>query len=450
MMHNIKKIQTEIKNLANSLGIQKFDVNGSFREEICASSKNKNPFALSCATKTNFFIRVWNKNNQVGVTNTSNLTNQGIKDALEIALESSHFSSKELIYEFSESCLKPQENVFSQNENSIISPIQDLANECVKAESFILDHDPVFKSVPYNKISESLSGRFYFNSNGVLKSEKKNIAYCYFYPLAQEEGKHAREAGHISIVNGYQKLNVLECAKKALEKTIKHLNYTPIKSGKYSVLFSPESFLDIMYSFANFMNAQNILDKKSLSTIDSLGKEIASPLINLYDAPLHTKNVAKTFFDYEGTNTQETEIIKNGILKNFLHSSYTAKKFLTTSTGHANSGAKITISPHFLHIRSNENTLALQDKLPSEPYIYIENVKSLHAGVNALQGSFSLPFDGFIVDNNKKTSIESATVAGDFLTLLKNICYVDSEEELTVKGICPKILIKDLAITGNG
>ena len=82
--------------------------------------------------------------------------------------------------------------------------------------------------------------------------------------------------------------------------------------------------------------------------------------------------------------------------------------------------------------------------------IFIEAVKSLHAGVNALQGSFSLPFDGFLLNNGEKQSIESATVAGDFLTLLKDICYVDNNEEVTASGVCSNVWIKELSITGNG
>jgi PmbA protein len=449
MSLNIEQLKSEIHSIANFLGIKKYDVYGSTKEESSASSKNKKPFSLNSASKSSMLIRVWNQNNQVGVTSTSNLTHNGLTDALKLAQSSAEFGSLENTYDFSENCLNENGNIHIQQDYSNTAKMGLLVEKSVQAESKILENSPVFKSVPYNKVSESFSTRFYFNNLGAFKAEDKNISFCYFYPLAQEEGKVAREAGHVSIVNGFQNLDVENCAEKAIIKTKNHLNYKNIKTGKYQVVFSGEAFLDLFNSFSNFINAQNILDKKSLSSIETLGAQIASSFFTLYDSPLHEKNPSKTHFDEEGTLTQNIEIIKNGVLKTFLHSSYTAKKFQTKSTGNANIGAKVTVSPHFLHIittQSNPNKLDLKTE---NNVIYIEGVKSLHAGVNPLQGSFSLPFDGFLVNQGNMESIESATVAGDFLTLLKNIIYVGEIEEVTANGISPEIWVNELSITGN-
>jgi len=67
--------------------------------------------------------------------------------------------------------------------------------------------------------------------------------------------------------------------------------------------------------------------------------------------------------------------------------------------------------------------------------IFIDQLQALHAGVKATQGSF-LPFDGWVVEDGKLTSIESATVAGDFLELLQSIIFVEKEAELT-PAVCP-------------
>jgi PmbA protein len=81
--------------------------------------------------------------------------------------------------------------------------------------------------------------------------------------------------------------------------------------------------------------------------------------------------------------------------------------------------------------------------------ILIDDLQALHAGVKALQGSFSLPFDGWMINKGVKTSIESATVAGDFLTVLKSIIFVEKEPELTPGGICPRVWVEGLSITGE-
>mgnify|MGYP001795996328 CR=1 FL=1 len=87
-------------------------------------------------------------------------------------------------------------------------------------------------------------------------------------------------------------------------------------------------------------------------------------------------------------------------------------------TGNANIGAKVTIGPNFYHVfasKAPEQQLSLET---AENVVLIDDVQALHAGVRALQGSFSLPFDGWLINKGEKTSIDSATIAGDFRELI--------------------------------
>jgi PmbA protein len=81
--------------------------------------------------------------------------------------------------------------------------------------------------------------------------------------------------------------------------------------------------------------------------------------------------------------------------------------------------------------------------------IFIDELQALHAGVNSLQGSFSLPFDGWIIENGKRTSLDSVTVAGDFRDVLKSIVFVESEAEVLPNGVCPRIWVENLSVTGE-
>ena len=155
-------------------------------------------------------------------------------------------------------------------------------------------------------------------------------------------------------------------------------------------------------------------------------------------------------FDGEGTPTQNLPIIDKGVLVNFLHSSVTAKRMNAKPTGHASIGAKVSISPNYFHVFRGEQPTSEEYSLENaENVILIDDVQALHAGVNSLQGSFSLPFDGWLINQGEKTSVDAATVAGDFLTLLKSIVFVEAEPEVTPSGVCPRIWVKDLSITGQ-
>ena len=112
-------------------------------------------------------------------------------------------------------------------------------------------------------------------------------------------------------------------------------------------------------------------------------------------------------------------------------------------------GAKVTVGSHFYHVFPGARAEQEYSLDNAENVVFIDDVQALHAGVKALQGSFSLPFDGWLVENGKLTSIESATVAGDFLELLQSIIFVEKEAELTPGGVCPRIWVDGLSITGE-
>lgn len=208
--------------------------------------------------------------------------------------------------------------------------------------------------------------------------------------------------------------------------------------------------MSLLGAFSNLYNAQNILDKQSLSTPDSLGKQIASPLISIYDNPLHEGNVSGETFDGEGTPTRNLPIIEKGVLVNFLHSSVTAKRMNATPTGHANIGAKVTISPNYHHVMPGETPSSQYSLDTADNVILIDELQALHAGVNPLQGSFSLPFDGWLIKNGEKISCDSATVAGDFLQLLQSIIFVEDTPQITPAGVSPVSgLIPSLLLDNN-
>lgn len=442
------ELQNICTKIANELHILKYDIYGIAKEDSSASSKELKPFALSTSQKKSLTLRVWNKQNQIGIASTSNLTESGLKRAFQIAYDSSQFVKNDSENDFSSLC-NEKLNRYEEKKLDELNSIKDLTNAAIKAEDTILKSNSAFKTVPYNKVNQSHLSRFYFNSNGVFRYQDISSAYCYFYPLAEQENKIPRQLGHLAVADCFQNLDWSECAKSAVEKTSKHLNYQKVKSGNYTVIFAPEAFLSLVNAFSNFFNAQNILDKKSLSTEGTLNTQISTSLLNIMDSPFHERNVSPIYFDEEGSPTKDLSIIENGILKSFIHTSYTARKMNTTPTGHTNLGAKLTASPYFLRIFASNNQTQQEPLIKDKTVIYVEDVKALHAGINALQGSFSLPFDGFIVENNERTSIESATVAGDFLTLLKQIIYVSNREEVTPSGICPEIWVENLSITGS-
>jgi PmbA protein len=443
----ISNLANYTKDSASKLGIQKFDIYGSSVDETRVQVEQGKPKQVKASNRSSVTVRVWNENNTVGVTNTTDVDPKGVELALKTAYEASFFGVKEHVPDFSPEATVP---ITAESEKTAPqAPASELIDILLKTEKELIDAHPAIKGVPYNGLAQRDINRFYLNSDGAIRNEARSVASIYLYSKTEEEGKKPRSAGSFRISRSLEELDIQGCLKEATEKTISHLNYQKIKSGKYRVVFSPEAFLSLLGAFSNLFNAQSILDKQSLSTPESLGKPIASPLLCVTDDALHKNNVASETFDGEGTPTRRVEIITNGVLTGFIHSAGTAKRLNQQPTGHANMGAKVSVSSHFYHVFpgvSPEQEYSL-DK--AENVIWIDDVEALHAGVKALQGSFSLPFNGWLVENGKLTSIESATVAGDFLELLQSIIFVEKEAELTPGGVCPRIWVDGLSITGE-
>ena len=92
---------------------------------------------------------------------------------------------------------------------------------------------------------------------------------------------------------------------------------------------------------------------------------------------------------------------------------------------------------------------SLNVKSTQKEYILIDELSAIHSGVKASQGSFSLPFDGWLVNNGNKTSIDAATVAGDILNVLNSIVKIESEQIVTHQGISPHVWVENISITGE-
>ena len=446
-MPNINEIANSAKDNADKLGIKKFDIYGSTVDDTSVQVDQGEAKQVKASNRSGVTVRVWNEDNTMGVTSTTDVDTNGLELALKTAYEASFFGVKENVPDFSPEATVPIAN--KPQDRTPQAPVAELIEKLLVAEKELLAAHPAIKGVPYNGLSQRDIDRFYLNSDGAVRTESHSLASVYLYSKTEEEGKKPRGAGAFRINQSLDNLDINGCIKETADKTISHLNYEKIKTGKYRVVFSPEAFLSLLGGFSNLFNAQSILDNQSLSTADDLGKEIATPLLSVYDDALHPANVGAESFDGEGTPTRQISLIENGVLTGFLHSAGTAKRFNTQPTGNASIGAKVSVSPNFYHVfttATSEEELSLET---AENVIFIDDLQALHAGVKSLQGSFSLPFDGWLVNKGVRTSIESATVAGDFLELLKSIIYVEKEAELTPGGVCPKIWVNELSITGE-
>jgi PmbA protein len=407
------------------------------------------------AQRSAITVRVWNDQGLVGITSTSDLSDSGLERALAGAREASAFGNPEDTPAFSPLATAPLATLDQPLHQPV--GILELLDTLKEAERDLLGRHPAIGTVPYNGLSQRSSERLYLNSDGACRQQRLTTASLYLYARAEETGRKPRSAGAVRLAYGADSLDIAGCIEEAAARTISHLDYAPIDTGRYTCVFTPEAFLDLIGAFSSMFNARAVLDGVSLSSRDSLGTSVAVPFLSIHDNGLHPGNIGASTFDGEGTPTRRLALVDGGILRSFLHSEATARAFGVSPTGHAGLGAKVSVGPDWFEIGPAEGAEGGATGLDhmaghgdSQGLVLIDSLSALHAGVKASQGSFSLPFDGWLIRGGERRSIEAATVAGDIRQVLQGIVGFEGDAKVTPGGLCPHVWVEGLSITGEG
>jgi PmbA protein len=104
--------------------------------------------------------------------------------------------------------------------------------------------------------------------------------------------------------------------------------------GKYTVLFGPAVMAEFLSRTADSASAYS-LDLGLSFFAGKVGQKVASEKLTLVDDRRLPGGINSCSFDEEGYPTQRTTIIERGVLKTYLHSSYSVAKYGGALTGSA-------------------------------------------------------------------------------------------------------------------
>ena len=98
--------------------------------------------------------------------------------------------------------------------------------------------------------------------------------------------------------------------------------------------FVTAQFLGVISST---LNGESVVKGRSLFR-DRLGELVAAEHVTLIDDPTNPDAYSATDVDGEGLAARRNVLIEGGVLRQFVHSSYSARRAGTTSTGNATRG----------------------------------------------------------------------------------------------------------------
>jgi len=439
----MNEILDHITSEADRLGVKEWDLSGSSSLSTSVSVMGGKIDKIQTRAALGFGLRVMTRDG-FGYISSSDLSRLGLSKALKLAKEIADLNLTDT-----------SPHVTPRSKEFLEIPVQELAPETdvrlltaklLDMEKEVLAAHPAFKKIPYNGLGEYSGKRFYLNSLGARRENSFQNAWSYLYLLAEAEGKKARKAYAYEQGLSFSKLDTFQCVKDTIEKGKFVLDYVPAVTGKTLVCFHPKAFLTLISAFSNIWNARLILDGKSLVKRDQLGSKFAPDSFSLIDSPRHASNLSPVWFDDEGVKAADLGIFEEGVLKNFVHNEETARGFQREPTGHGVSGPRSTASHHYLTIQAGK---ADHPWTAVQGTVFVEELHALHSGIQSLQGSFSLPFDGQIVLAGERKSIESGLISGDILSLLQSIAQIGSTPEATTAGFAPKIWVEGISVTAG-
>ncbi len=319
----------------------------------------------------------------------------------------------------------------------------------LKIEDSAYKADDRIKKTEKVSYSDSESGIWIVNSNGVNVNYKSNFCGAYAEMIAVQNGE--MEAGFgIGFVKRFDDLQPEEIGKEASRRATELLRARSIPSQKIPLVFDPFIGTQILEVLAAPLSSEAVQKGKSLF-IDKIGKAIGSKVLSIIDNGRLPNGLASAPFDAEGIATQETRLIESGTLSTYLYNAYTANKGKTKSTGNAVRGSfkgLPMVGPTNLYIEAGSQTPAEIIKSIKKG-LYVTRVMGIHTA-NPISGDFSIGASGIMIENGEKTyPVRGITIAGNLIEMLKAVEAVGSDLRFFVNVGSPTLLVSGITISGG-
>ena len=292
------------------------------------------------------------------------------------------------------------------------------------------------------------------NSNGFVGSQKLSALEVFAESVAKADDDM------FSGVDGswsrrYDAKMLDSVAETAREHAILGLRKTGIKTGDYPVVLDP---MAAGFIFATALgggaNGESVQRKRSYLA-GKLGQRIGSDIFSVRDDPTIAWANGSFAFDGEGVPARKKKVIEKGILKSYLHDSYSAGKDSIKSTGNSSRGGSIwtyrrppSISSTNLVIERGDASLQEMIKDVAEG-VYL---RITYDYPNLATGEFSgLMMESYEIKKGELgPSIRQASIGIGLVELFTAIDLVGKESKDAYGVRTPAIRISKAKIAGSG
>lgn len=298
----------------------------------------------------------------------------------------------------------------------------------------------------------SVTTRRVVNSLGVDVSFESTTCSAQIMVVA-EDGRDSQMAWEFGANRFLGNLSFEDIGVHAAQKALTLLNGGRAGACKASVLLSSDIAADFLSVLSPSFSYEAILRRRSLLA-ERQGSTIVSPLIDIVDDGLFTGEVGSRPFDAEGVPSRHTVLVEAGILRNYLHNTYTARKSGLDSTGNAVRGGpsgmpSVGVSNIYIKAAVDNGGVSLKSLIGSiEKGLLVLDTMGMHTA-NPVSGDFSVGAAGVWIEHGRACGpVREVVISGNLLGLFGNICMVGDDLRFYGNIGAPSLLIENVDISG--
>jgi PmbA protein len=257
--------------------------------------------------------------------------------------------------------------------------------------------------------------------------------------IAQDKGLMQRDDWYSASRVPSQLADPERLGRYAGERAAARLGARKIATRQAPVLFEAPAAAQLIGHLAAAINGGNLYRKTSF-LVDSLGKQVASPVVRIDERPREPQGLASTPFDDEGVATRARVVVRDGVVEGYFLGSYAARKLGMRSTGSAGGHQNLVVRSGKLDFRG----------MLREMGTGLLVTELLGHGVNLVTGDYSRGAAGYWVEGGEiRYPVEEITIAGNLRDMLRGIVAIGNDVVVRGGWTCGSILVENMTIAGD-
>jgi PmbA protein len=446
---DLEQLAADAVDAARKLGATDAECTISEGEEFSVSVRMREVESVKDAGSRGAGLRVL-VGQRTGSSYTSDLSPEGIRTMVNAALALAKITSEDPQAGLPEremlGKLAGDLRMYDEAIEHLDAPLKiELAK---RAEIAALDFDPRIQNSEGAGFSSSHSRRVFANSRGFVGSYRTTSCGLSVSPIAKEGESMERDYWYTASRYFSQLESPESVGRIAAERSIRRLNPRKVPTQKVPVIFEPRTARALLGDIFDAVNGSSIYKHASFLA-GKLGEKIASENVTIIDDATIPGLFGTSPFDDEGVVSGRTVVIENGVLKNYLLNTYTARKLGMKSTGNASRGitGNAGVGPgNFFLEAGNTSADEILSSIPNGLYV----TELIGGGGNTVTGDFSSGAAGLWIENGKLAyPVSEITIAGNMRQMLMDVAGIGSDLEFRSSIAAPTILIREMMISGQ-